>query len=624
MDNNERSDKMKDEKLIESIIEHRRRVRRSKTVRIEEKRILGEHIAEDEFNAIESNEVKEELNVKPVFARIIFKDPTEVEVNDINNKEVYLEVINARLWISLVNPVFFNVVEDVIVDKVESKIWIAAEDLKYQVKLPSIIFCLPTAIEVDNVNFDIKIPERIEKLEAKLVPPRFRELKPEITFSTLVITGIPKSLRATLVERRLKGSYHTEGKIRSYGITSYKLEAASELVGLANDFFELELYGVDLDENLRKLSFGNLLTFERPIVLLVPEPKEGIRNYERLLLSLLREVYRMTHKGLPRPLVISEFRNIYWRADEIYATESIGFIDFRDLKEQRETGLDQLRDKVAELFSQGFGFLVISYKDGEESEVLKMLYNVSRESALKTETSRENKLILHGIPAHVIKVTPKVILPNKIDKIWGRILEPRRPETSERYSLTESVNIYSLKAEKRYYHAIARIASSTISQLEVPVNPEGETLVHYALKSIAYMYLKYALGYNNTQAESGCGAEEARVDVCSEDVIVEIETLYGRGLPLRRLVEVIESRKDLLNTKRELWIIIPPPQASILPREWLKAFKEYVKEKYPEKIRLATVDIDHSMKLAISLEKNRKIKFMEKELNPITELEINN
>lgn len=618
MSNAERNDKIKNEKPVNSLIERKRSVRRSKIVRVEEKRVLGERIAETEFNVVEGDEVKEEeLDVELV--DLIFKDLTGIGLNDDVNIEVSLDAINQRSWISLVNPVFSNVDEDISINNVESSVWVVAERLKYQARLPSIAFHQPATIEVGNVNFDVKISGRIERLEAKLVSPRFR-MKHEITSSTLIDADIPKSLRAMRVDRGLKVSDY-RGRVEGYSSGSRMLGAVSELAGLAGDLFDLELYGLDLGEDSRKISFGDLLTFERPMVLLVPELKEGVRNYENLLLLLLREVYRMAHKGLPRPLVISEFRNIYWRADEIYATESIGFIDFRDLKGQRETGLDQLRDKVAELFSQGFGFLVISYKADEESEVLKMLFNVSRKLAIKPETSRENKLILHGIPAHVIKVTPKVILPDKIDRIWGRIL--KSSETSEHFPI-ESVNIYSLKAEKRYYHAIARIASSTISQLEVPVNPEGETLVHYALKSVAYLYLKYVLGYHS-QAESGCGAEEVRVDVCSEDVIVEIETLYGRGLPLRRLVEVIESRKDLLNARRELWIIIPPPQASLLSRKWLKELKEYVKEKYPGKIRFATVDIDHSIKLVESLEKNKeKLKFVEKELKPITELAINN
>ncbi|MEB3860335.1 MAG: hypothetical protein LRS43_03900, partial [Desulfurococcales archaeon] len=400
----------------------------------------------------------------------------------------------------------------------------------------------------------------------------------------LMVAGVSEKIHAR--QSRSEASFGGLSGGRTGGGSLGGIASDSEVAGLAGDFFDMELIEEGVEGERSRLSFAGLLAFERPVIVLAPE--SAVRNYEALLLSLLREVYRMASRGLPRPLVVSEFRNVYQRADEIYATESVGFLDFR--REWKEAGLDQLRDKIAELFSQGFGFLVVSYRAGDEGRVMKMLHRVSRELS---RTGKEG-LVSHSIPAHVVRVSPRI--PLRIGKFWGQIVEP------ERGSPGGSINIRSSTAEKRYYYAVARIAGSVVSQLEVPVSPEGETLVHYALKSVAYLYLKYVLGYE-AQAESGCGAEEARVDVCSEDVIVEVETLYGRGLPLRRLVELVESRKGLVGAGRELWIIIPPPQAGILPRGWLRRFKEYVKESYPGRVRVATVDVEHSIKLVAAIEK---------------------
>lgn len=543
------------------------------------------------------------------FDIITFLKPDSVELNevddgiDINLKHIY----PLKTEIDFVTPKFLDANENIIMlGKVDSKVDPVGRSREYHVELLPLTFKSPPIVEVvEDVDSVFKLPPRAWKLEAKLVTPYFRELGSKIEPSNLIDVGIPEALAKREATRRT-------------GVgNSLTLEPVSELVGLSDEFFELELFGVDVEDD-RRIYFGDLITLEKPVVVLLPHSKGGIGDYENLLLLLLREAYRMASGGLPRPLVISEPMNIpSWRLDEVRAGKSISFIDFTS-GSGVEYGL--FRDKVAELFSQGFGFLVIYYEKSGENEALKLLYRVSRELSTKLHPGFWEEHIIHGIPAYVVRVKPKVFTPGRIDLAWGQFTEPGGGDSSKSLSKGWSVNLYTLRAEKRYYRIISRIAASPVSQVEVPVNPDGETLVHYALKSISLLYIKYYLKDGDAVAESDCGVEGVRVDVCSKDVIVEVETLYGRGLPLRRLVEIVESRKQLVESGRTLWILIPPPQASLLPRKWVKAFREYVKKQYPGRIKLATIDINHSWRMIKLLEGGKEENLRNPNLKPIREL----
>ena len=76
------------------------------------------------------------------------------------------------------------------------------------------------------------------------------------------------------------------------------------------------------------------------------------------------------------------------------------------------------------------------------------------------------------------------------------------------------------------------------------------------------------------------------------DLAIEIETLYGTGLPLLKLRKTIESR---ISKGLKLWIIIPNPQLILFLKDIAKLGNIY-RKKYPEHIKIFTLDI-YSLKL---------------------------
>jgi hypothetical protein len=156
------------------------------------------------------------------------------------------------------------------------------------------------------------------------------------------------------------------------GGPSPQTEAAQSL-GQAGQATGIE--GVDLGPLDSILGLGRMLG-ERPVVVFAyapchtdekgGEPCDDSLDYIELLKRVLRERYRAVMGGLPTPYhvdldFIRNRLNIYLPSD-VRASSSIYVIDLRgarpdDLSDRRV--VDFLRQRVRELYSQGYGFLVI-------------------------------------------------------------------------------------------------------------------------------------------------------------------------------------------------------------------------------------------------------------------------
>ncbi len=395
-----------------------------------------------------------------------------------------------------------------------------------------------------------------------------------------------------------------------------------EETGIVDELFSSESFMTD-NYGGNETFLGNLLINDRPILVLAYRPttdnSESTYDYDELLIRLLREVFRMSPLGLPRPFVIGSSESLEERTYEFYATNTVGIVSIKG----EIRNIQGLKEKIRELFSQGYGFLV--FYDSNPLRILSKTLSVRR--YLDLPANKESSKIT-GVPAPIVKIylkenflrSEKVL--SYVNMIWGRILKSEKlwppynkllnqdgffiGSEKESYMGHEipSINEYARHAETMYYKALSRIATSTMVQLEVTANKDEESLTHYAIKSIAQIYLKHVLKRKNVRSEYPIDATDI-VDVYSDGIIIEVETLYGRGLPLLRLRNLVEERRHLL-VNNELWIVLPPPQTALLPKNWLRIFVKWVNEKMggeTEKIKLFTVDIDEAIKLIRNVEK---------------------
>ncbi len=356
----------------------------------------------------------------------------------------------------------------------------------------------------------------------------------------------------------------------------------ASVAGSADELLVVEDLAWDEATSVRGLLVG-LVAHDRPVLILA---EKGLLEYSELLTRLLREIHRMAH-GVPRPFVALSLTGAIERTIELYATSSVALVKLGSeelvaLKGRDEEGLRRVREKLAELFSQGYGFIVI-YTDNAAIALREIVAANTLEDVSPPLPAPAFRVRLRGVEAK-----PPSQLIAIINMIWGRIVnaeKPLPPYGDESAISLIGLDGYARHADTMYYMRLARIAGSSVVQLEVPVSPEGESIVHYAFKAVAYLYLKHVLGYENVGAEHECrDMVGVLADVCASSrgtsIIVEVETLYGRGLPLLRLRNLIEERAPIVEKGgSELWIVLPPPQAAILPRTWLRRLIEWTNKR---------------------------------------------
>lgn len=288
--------------------------------------------------------------------------------------------------------------------------------------------------------------------------------------------------------------------------------------------------------------------------------------------------------------MVSSPASLEERLGEIYASDGVSLVAVDEVK---EWAVRRVREKLAELFSQGYGFLVV-YSD-DPLAVLGRALGVA---------VRDGRVV--SPPAPIVYVESVIGSPDevlaRVNRVWGRFRGAGRPWPPYRgFDEVSSVSEYARHADTRYYTGLARIAGSSVGQLEVPANRDGESLVHYALKVAVYMYMKYVEEMSDVVAEHKVG-EGIVADVHGGGVIVEVETFYGRGVPLLRLRELVADRAEFIKEGGEMWIVVPPLQAALLPRQWIRGFMRWVRERHGDSVKLFTIDVDEAVRLVKSVE----------------------
>ena len=512
---------------------------------------------------------------------VVFEEPRIVGVTYDVSAGLELDVEPAEPWAVSIGGVEFQPSGEVIVSaEIDSSLpeWPSEEPLKVYSVYP----LFESAMEVKALDFpDMSLPWVLARGSAGASTER----------------ALPKAAKAEAGENEYAR------------LTVHRGVAVADAAGSVDELLTIE----DVNEGKASGMEGllvSLVAHDRPVVIIA---EKKYFEYSELLIRLLREIHRIAY-GVPRPFASLNLAGALERAGELYATNSVALInvDSRELKaiiRGKEDALRPVREKFVELFSQGYGILVV-YTD-DSITALKEIVSMSVPDNIPPPVPAPTFTVrLKGI-----EITSPSYFMSVINRIWGRILnaeKPLPPYEDEATIHHIGLSAYAKHADTVYYKRLARIAVSSAVQLEVPASPEGESVVHYALKAVVYMYLKHVAGYENVGAEHVCqGMVGVLADVCAKatgrcpDVVVEVETLYGRGLPLLRLKSLVEERLAGIKGKKlepELWIVLPPPQAAIIPRKWLERFVEWAEEKYPGRVKLFTVDVDEAVKLVRAIE----------------------
>jgi len=431
----------------------------------------------------------------------------------------------------------------------------------------------------------MKLIER--RLHIKSIRRLFKRPRPFIRVGKLA-HQIPKARGIVKAKPDWKGP--EEGEIAELaGVGSMRIPRpraweVSLMGGVLEEAFNIKVEG-------RRIGLSVLI--DRPCVILAEKPEERRYEYIEFLKSLLRELYRIRIRGLPSPRHITrrglDRESLHIKAGKhIYVIDVDEVLEFLEKEGGKEEILDYIEDRLRELFSQGYGFLIFYGREVKLREIRGLL----------------TRVVMPLKPIEIRPVEHDAIF-NIVSLMWGSV-KHEWPEPIPELTL----NLHTARCECEFYDALYKIANSFTAALLVKPGPEpeeglaevGESLTHYAVKAFVVRYFmeKEKVPADNIETEYKLG--NVIVDVLVDHptrgrIIVEVETLYGTGLPLTKLVETIESRADLA---KELWIVIPNPQAMLFLNHII-ALREYCK-RHDLPVEFYTLDIG------------------EGELKPITEL----
>jgi hypothetical protein len=400
---------------------------------------------------------------------------------------------------------------------------------------------------------------------------------------------------------------------------------------------------VEVGEVVDKVSFGlGRVVPDRPLVI-IARRGDGF-GYIEFLKRVFREVYRVRVGGLPSPKHLGHAEDLTLLMPiEVGAGGRLFVIDLTsgnlrellkdDVRLARIRG--RFKDRLRELFSQGFGFIVIY---GDNDDVNKFLVDVW------VKAIRENTLEYHSTVPSPIEVSPVISGPDANSSrefyvfvaslMWGRVGEAlmsygevvRRfgsqqsdNDNKNKNSVEDAFDRFVVWLEDGYWRSLEGSVRDFDVQVLVRPSVEGdegglESMSHYLTKAFIVNYLIRELteefkGESVTEDEArsralGCIETEYRFGDVRFDVyvkpgcgsrfgglVVEVETLYGTGTVLHKVLNTIESRIGA--GVGRLWVVIPNPQAIIYLPQLLR-LEMHVRREYKGDVEFHTLDITSS------------------------------
>ncbi|MGC8773384.1 MAG: hypothetical protein ACP5RJ_08015, partial [Conexivisphaera sp.] len=342
---------------------------------------------------------------------------------------------------------------------------------------------------------------------------------------------------------------------------------------------ELErIYG----EDLRPLLGAARLLSERAVVISVPKLEGEGEGFLELLKRVLREAYRVRVGGLPEPRHVRDPRDLDSLMLDQVAGGRIAVIDLTgELKgivedEGRRGELERLSDRLREIFSQRFGFLVLYGEEGTLKDLPRRWSASLWGWPIMEARPRADRMNLYALVSGLM---------------WGLVDDPGSARLAEVVQLEN--NFYESLRSGAGFDVLLRTKPSSSPD---EAGSGRESMVHYLTKAFVVSHLVRMI--EGELRRSGMGEEEARRRAleCVETehveeggslrydvyvngnclsslggrgLIVEVETMYGTGTALHKLLETVESR-CAGGHGDGLWMVIPNPQAVIYLPELLK------------------------------------------------------
>ncbi|RLF22512.1 MAG: hypothetical protein DRN15_08730 [Thermoprotei archaeon] len=556
------------------------------------------------FEMIKSKKIVRRYRRKPVIRdrNVIVSVLIPVDVREVSREELKLEAKGVVfLDVPLIEPTFEKEIKKI---EVVTKKEVTVPSIEYTLKLVSVVKYTSKAFQEVKIKDIVKEISQITTLTRELVNHILENI-PTLEFSVAENVEM-KALEKGIVSHvrpvsellnyvsKLRITFHTPRTISAKELSREIIAKMSRVV-----FPSLTKGAYKIPEGLDPLyhTFSSPLSriLNMPLLILAEPPSNFVYEYMEFLKRVLREIYRVRLGGLPNPLEVSiGFDEIKF---DIRASKAISIVRIDDIidktrrkeregEELREEIFHTLSDRIKELYSQNLGFLVV--------------YGREVEKLLKVELPKAPRLLR-------VKIVEDESIFKLCNLMWGLVHEYCKVPIERLKEKGLNLDAYVVELERRFYDELEKLLSDI--RLVLSVEPSkrdeerigGESLLHYATKVFIVKYLldQEKIPPENIFTEYEIG--DLVIDVFVNhpkhgELAIEVETLYGTGIPVLKLRRTIETR---LTKGLKLWIVIPNPQLTIFLRDIMQLYELY-KRKYPDRLNFFTLDV--KSKKLVSLE----------------------
>lgn len=319
----------------------------------------------------------------------------------------------------------------------------------------------------------------------------------------------------------------------------------------------------------------------RPYIVLM-KARDDLDGLEFLKI-VLREIYRVrTKKGKPFTRHIEESEGKLRYDISIGDTKPEGRIYVIDLTGiHSDDGVHKvdasivIRDRIRELISQHFGFLIIVCKD---------------EGDTPTSFVKIKEIVEKYYPRY-FEFEPSNISASKnlLEAMWGFVCE---------FNKNDKLDSFAIKADMEYYSMIEKLSRKY--SLIVKQSPEDEEslgaefIMHYGMKAYIVEYLNKSgeIPLENIYIETPIGSSvsmipDIYIDYGGYIEVYEVETLYGTVLPSLKIRNLVEQRMRFGNIM--LNVVFPNIQAVLFFGDLYRILK-YYRKVYGDRINFYTLD----------------------------------
>ena len=374
------------------------------------------------------------------------------------------------------------------------------------------------------------------------------------------------------------------------------------------------------EEFIIKSSPGNFprnISDDKPVVILLSKSDDD--DYGTAVNVFARELFKERAGGLPTGRIWSKGDRDIER--DTQAEDHIEFIDNTNTeyfessiskikKWEKSVNWTRLGDRLQELIYQGFGFIIFQIQEeiiddfkekieeltGDKKPRIIVLHPQFEGSGIQLTVTSDGKSVYTEDLIEIKKEISKAL--------WGFV----NPVEDDRWQRGETFDNFFSACESKFDTELKKIGTTPIKIGSEKITPsvlvedgENESNIHYWMKVFVYKYLIDKKNYSKESIETEKQFNDVIPDIKVNDIVIEIETLFGTGRPVNKITQTIKKYSD---KNVEVWIVIKNVDVFFYYPELMR-LKKNVKDQFNINLEIFTLDVENRDLVSIADVKNR-------------------